>query len=493
MNKKDIAIVFDCGATNIRVIAISINGTIIASESFPNETTEDPNLPGGRIWDLEALWNKFCKASKAVMRKTDASRIAGVTVTTFGVDGAFMDQNQELIYPVISWQCERTKPIAADIEKYFPLEELYAVSGVYPYVFNTIFKMIWFKENRPDVIEKADRFAFIPSLFIQKLGGSPLNDATMVGTSMMADLKQRKFAKDILERLDLPPSLFGEIAEPGQSAGNVNQAASEETGLPVGTPLFFAGHDTQFSVIGSGASLNQPILSSGTWEILMARSRDFTSTSQELELSLTTEADAEAGLYNIGQNWMGSGVLEWFSKKFYPEFSGAKLYETMIEEAQNIKPGSHGLMINPAFFSDSKNQGGTIHGLSLQTSREDIYRALLESLAYQLRESLETLQKAGNFKAEQIICVGGGSKNRLWNQLKADVCNLPLQVIDHKETTVLGAALFVFKGSGLYSNIDEARSGIIYQPETFVPSKEKEVYEKLFQKNLRFKKKIKEY
>ncbi|WP_462318391.1 L-fuculokinase [Marinilabilia sp.] len=493
MNKKDIAIVFDCGATNIRVIAISTNGTIIASKSYPNETTEDPHLPGGRIWDLNALWNKFCKASKAVMAQTDTRRIAGVTVTTFGVDGTFLNQNQKLLYPVVSWQCERTIPIAANIEKYFPPEELYGISGVYPYVFNTIFKMIWFKENRPDVIEKADRFAFIPSLFIQKLGGSPLNDATMTGTSMMADLKQRKFSEDILKKLNLPPSLFGEIAEPGQSAGEVATEASKATGLPHGTPLFFAGHDTQFALIGSGAALNQPVLSSGTWEILMARSRGFTATSKELQLGLTTEADAETGLYNIGQNWMGSGVLEWFSRKFYPDLSGAKLYETMIEEAQNIKPGSHGLMVNPAFFSDSKNQGGTIHGLSLQTKREDIYRALLESLAYQLRESLETLEKAGNFKAEQIICVGGGSKNRLWNQLRADVCNLPLRVIDHKETTVLGAALFVFKGSGIYQSIDEARSGISYRPETFTPSEEKMAYEELFQKNLRFKKKIHEF
>ncbi|PWD98395.1 L-fuculokinase [Marinilabilia rubra] len=493
MHKKDIAIVFDCGATNIRVIAIDTRGTIIASESFPNETTEDPHLQGGRIWDLEALWNKFCKASKAVMAKTDASRIAGVTVTTFGVDGAFLDQNQELLYPVISWQCERTKPIAANIEKYFPLEELYAISGVFPYVFNTIFKMIWFKENKPEVIENADRFAFIPSLFIRKLGGSPLNDATMTGTSMMADLKQRKFAKGILQRLDLPPSLFGEIAEPGQLAGEVDEVASKATGLPKGSPLFFAGHDTQFALIGSGAALNQPVLSSGTWEILMARSRDFTTTSKELALNLTTEADAEKGLFNIGQNWMGSGVLEWFSGNFYPELSGDDLYETMIRDAQSIHPGSHGLMVNPTFFSDSKNKGGTIHGLSLRTSRAHIYRALLESLAYQLRESLETLQKAGNFKAAQIICVGGGSKNRLWNQLRADVCNLPLQVIDHKETTVLGAALFVFKGSGLYSNIDEARSGINYQPETFTPSEEKEVYEELFQKNLSFKKKTQDF
>lgn len=467
---KDIAIVFDCGATNVRVIAMDTRGQILASKSAPNETDPDPNFEGGIIWDLEKMWGKLCVAAKEVTSKIDVSRIAGTTVTTFGVDGAFVDEKGEQLYPVVSWQCNRTHPIMDNIQKYIPLEELYGITGVYPYAFNTINKMIWFRENRPDIIDSAHRFLFIPSLFIQKLSGELKNDATMMGTSMMADLADGAFSQPILDKLGIDASLFGEINQAGEQAGLSHEQAFAETGVPVGTPVFFAGHDTQFAVFGSGADLNQPVLSSGTWEILMARTAAFTASPKELGNNLTTEMDAKAGVYNIGQNWLGSGILEWFSRNFYADLKGDKLYETMIADALAVESGSHGLTIDPAFYKDkAADKGGIIQGLTISTSRAEIYRALLESLADRMKQALDTLEVAGDFKAERIICVGGGSKNRLWNQLRANACGVPVQLIDQKETTVLGAALFVFAGAGLFASPEAARANIDYKEEIFFP------------------------
>ena len=469
---KDIAIVFDCGATNVRVIAMDTKGQILASKSAPNETDPDPHFEGGVIWDIEKMWGKLCVAAQHVTSQIDVERIAGATVTTFGVDGAFVDAKGELLYPVISWQCGRTHPIMDNIDKYLPLEELYRISGVYPYAFNTINKMIWFRENRPDIIDSAHRFLFIPSLFIHKLTGELKNDATMMGTSMMAELSQRDFSTDILGKLNIEASLFGAINEAGDQAGVSHDKALNEIGLPVGTPVFFAGHDTQFAVFGSGADLNEPVLSSGTWEILMARTNAFTSTSTELENKLTTEIDAQVGGYNIGQNWLGSGVLEWFARNFYADLKGDELYETMIGEASAMLSGSHGLTVNPNFYKDGVGDtGGEIKGLTIATKREEIYRALLEGLALRLKQSLDVLEKAGDFKAERIVCVGGGSKNRLWNQLRADACGVPIQLIDQKETTVLGASLFVFAGAGLFESPEAARQNIDYKVELFYPTK----------------------
>ncbi len=491
MTKQDIAIVFDCGATNLRVIAMNTSGTILASESMANETSEDPHFGGGRIWDVEQLWQKFSKASQKVAKTVEPERIAGVTVTTFGVDGTFFDKNNRMLYPVISWQCSRTQPIMQNIDRYIPLEHLYSVSGVFPYPFNTINKMIWLKENRPDVLSEANQFLFLPSIFLMKMGGKAVNDTTMMGTSMMADLKARKFSDDILKQLALSPELFGPLGDPGDEAGVIDKKGSEATGLPEGTPLFLSGHDTQFAIFGSGADLRQPVLSSGTWEILMARSNSFTSTTTELEHGLTTEADAEPGVYTIGQNWLGSGVLEWFSKNFYAGLNNEVLYETMIGKAEKVKPGAHGLTIDPSFFAEGDSRGGTIHGLTINTTRGELYRAMLESLAFRLREGLETLQKAGNFETQSLICVGGGSKNRLWNQLRADVCNLPVQLIEHKETTVLGAALFVFGGAGLFADATEARKQIPYNPQIIEPSNKAEIYDGLYEAYLQLKQSVK--
>ncbi|TLX73491.1 L-fuculokinase [Labilibacter sediminis] len=490
MFEKDIAIVFDCGATNVRVIAMDKAGQILASHAMPNETDDDPHFSGGRIWDIEKLWGKLCKAAKVVTSEIDTTRIAGATVTTFGVDGAFTDEKGELLYPVVSWQCQRTAAVMENIEKYIPLKKLYAISGVYPYAFNTINKMIWFKENRPDILEKAHRFLFIPSLLVNKLSGVLQNDATMMGTAMMADLSERSFSDEILESIGIDKELFGSISEPGDQAGSIHEESASVTGLPEGTPVFLAGHDTQFAIFGSGAQLNQPVLSSGTWEILMSRSKSFTASPLELENNLTTEADAEKGIYNIGQNWLSSGVLEWFSRNFYPELKGSELYDTMVKEAELEMPGAHGLIVDPAFYDDGSSANtGTITGLNISTRRSQIYRAFLESLAFRLREGLEALETAGNFKAERIICVGGGSKNKLWNQLRADVCNTPIQLIDQKETTVLGAAMFVFAGAGLYKSVKEARKHIAYNPKVINPSDNRGVYDNLYQKYRAFKQK----
>ncbi len=491
MKAKDIAIVFDCGATNVRVIAIDIKGKIEASRSMPNETDEDPYYPGGRIWDVDKLWNKLCVAAKEVCGQIDVERITGVTVTTFGVDGTFVNVKGELLYPVISWQCRRTSSIMANIDKYMPLNELYQLSGVYPYAFNTINKLIWFKENRPDVIEKAHRFLFIPSLFINRLSGVFVNDTSMMGTAMLAELKQRKLSSVILKAINVDKKLFGEIGEPGQQAGFITAEAHTETGLPTGVPVFLTGHDTQFAIFGSGAKQNQPVLSSGTWEILMARSKVFKATPQELEQSLTTEADSIVGLYNIGQNWLGSGVLEWFSRHYYPGLSGDEMYSAMISEAEQELPGADGLQVDPAFYDDGTSaNGGAIMGLTINTRRGQLYRAFLESMAFRLKEALEALEEAGNFKAESIICVGGGSKNKLWNQLRADVCKLPVQLIEQKETTVLGASLFVFAGADVYKSPDAARNQIDYQPMIIEPSGNAEIYQALYRKYLDFKRRM---
>lgn len=466
MSKKDIAIVFDCGATNVRVIAMNKPGKQTASHSPPNETDDDPHYPGGRIWDFNKLWQKLTSAAKHVSAQIDCTRIAGTTVTSFSADVTFVDVQGKLLYPVISWQCERTTPIMANIEKYILLPELYKSSGVFPCAFNTINKMIWFHENRPHVLENAHRFLFIPSLLINKLSGVFKNDATMVGTSKMADLKSRKMSSKILKAIGVEDELFGEIGEPGSQAGKVIDHAASETGLPKGIPVFLAGHDTQFAIYGSGAKINQPLLSSGIWEILMARSKKFKASEFAFEKNITIEADAEAGIYNIGQNWLGSGVLEWFSRDFYSEFCGDELYRKMIQDAEQKQPDASGIMVNPAFYDDGYcSEGDIIKGLTINTSRGQIYRAFLEGPVFRLREGLEALETAGSFKAESIICVEVGSKNKLWNQIRVDVCQVPIQLIDQKETMVLGASMFAFQGTGLLNSLSELCNQINYKPQ----------------------------
>ncbi|MFO7999970.1 MAG: L-fuculokinase [Marinilabilia sp.] len=468
---EDIAIIFDCGATNIRVVAIDPSGRIEASASTPNQTKEDPTFPGGRIWDLEEIWEKFCRTSREVTQKIDTNRIRGVSVTTFGADGTFIDEVGHLLTPVISWQCGRTAPVMKDIGKYMTLADLYQETGVFPYNFNTIAKLIWYKENRPEVLSRASGFLFMPSLIHQKLGNVRINDVTMLGTGMITHHGSRKCSDKVFDALAIDPSLLGNVAEPGDTVGEVTREAASQTGLPEGIPLIATGHDTQFAMIGSGAQANQPVLSSGTWEILMTRSFDCTCTNRELKLGITTEFDAVPGMYNIGMNYMGSGTLEWIRNHFYSGCPEDKCYDIMIKEAEAVPPGSEGVRVNTDFYNaEGAGPAGAIEGLTLQTTRGHIVRAALEGLSYKMKEALRAVEKAGHFEASSVICVGGGSRNDLWNQIRADICGVPVTTIDQKETTVLGAAMFVFKGIGMFSSLKEAQVNIDYAPTVFHPS-----------------------
>jgi len=480
MYSKKISIVFDCGATNVKVHAIDEKGEIIQSGSYPNNTQPDPFYPEYRIWDVYEIWDKMCRASRDVMAQLQGDEIIGVSVTTFGVDGVLFNKEGKMLYPMISWQCERTTPVMQNIAKYIPVEELYRESALLPFNFNTINKLIWLKENKPELIEKAHMWLFAPSIFTWFLSGVMKNDITMAGTSMLTTAAERDLSPLILDSIGISKGLIGELAEPGDIIGKLTAEASELTGLPEGVPVVASGHDTQFAVFGSGAGINQPVLSSGTWEILMVRSLNYKSGKEQMENSISTELDPIPGIYNIGNQWIASGMLEWAGRNLFAD-CGDDLHNKMISLASEVKPGSNGVRVVPSFFQERDGKsGGQITGLNMESTRGEIYRAMLESLSLRLTRGMKALEMAGGFTSDNILCVGGGSKNRLWNQIRADITGVPVTVIDKKETTVLGAAMFIMSATGLAASPEEARDIIPFRSEVFEPGENKKIYKDLF-------------
>ena len=157
----------------------------------------------------------------------------------------------------------------------------------------------------------------------------------------------------------------------------------------------------------------------------------------------------------------------------------------MISEAESVEPGSEGVMLLPTFVPDTGPQKkfgikGTILGLELDIGRGHIYRAALEGLCFQLRQALDILSKATGRKASGIRVVGGGSKNELWNRIRADVTGLPVTVMEQHEATVIGAAAFAFVGAGVFDSLDEVLSNFELGERTVEPSREREVYDELY-------------
>jgi L-fuculokinase len=200
------------------------------------------------------------------------------------------------------------------------------------------------------------------------------------------------------------------------------------------------------------------------------------------ESGITVELDSRPGLVNPGVQWVASGVLEWAGRILYPDIpEPASKYSVMISEAGDVLPGSGGVTVIPELFPGGySGKKGNIKGITHETMRSHIYRATLEALCYYARNGLEKLQRAGNYKAENVICVGGGSKNKVWNQIRADVLGIPVRALDMKETTALGAALTAFAAMGVYASIEEAFQAIDSRYSEYLPSGNCETYDKLY-------------
>ena len=388
----------DCGATNVKASLIGTHGQIIASYSLPNKTVPDPFHAGGLIWDVDNIWNSLAICSRKICSSIKNIEITAVTVTTFGVDGAAVKKDGTLLYPVISWQCNRTEAIAKNIAKYYDPDWLYRISGLQSYHFNTIYKLVWLRENRPDVLKEMDYYVMLPSLLIYRLCGEFVTDTTSAGTTMLTDLGTRDFSSDILNVIGLSTSIFPRLVEPGTVAGYISPKAAESLGISSGIAAIAAGHDTQFAILASGARINQPILSSGTWEILMVRTQAASLKMPSRDSGVTIELDAQPGILNAGVQWAASGVLEWLGRLLYPDIAeGSSRYTAMIKEAGSIPPGSSGLSIIPELYPGGfSGRQGSMKGFTHETPRAHIYRAGLEALSFYSFYGLKRLELAGN-------------------------------------------------------------------------------------------------
>jgi len=488
---SDAVLVIDCGSTNVTVAAVDEQGRIVASVGKPNAPAAQPGAEGWRVWDLDALWGGICGSIRQLVRSPAVGSVAAVTVTTWGADGAPVAAGGRPTYPVIAWECSRTEDVARRLADRIGERRLFAVTGYQFMPFNTLFKLAWLRENAPDALDGADGWLMMAGLLSMKLCGEMSVDITGASTTMMLDLRRRRWSGELLEAVGLDESFFPPLVYPGEVIGKVTAGAAAQTGLPQGVPVVAAGHDTQFAPIGSGAGKDEALISTGTWEIAMLRTPQPVTSDYAFAEGILNEADAVRGLYNPQLLMMGSGVLEWVREHFYATVAEREqAYDTMIDEAGALEPGADGVMIVPAFVptaGPARKHGtaGTILGLELTTTRAHVYRAALEGLCFQLRQALQILAQASGFRPQRIRVVGGGSRNTLWNRLRADVCRVPVVVTERKEATVVGGAVAAWVGAGRFESLEEGERSIPTEASVVEPSERADRYEALFERYCR--------
>ena len=487
---KDLLLGIDVGATGIKAGLFQTDGALVALAGRRNAPVPQKDKPDWLVWEPEAIWNNVRDCVRECLGKIgDPAQVKGVACTGFGADGLPMSRDGEELYPFISWHCTRTAPEAREISKRVGDKEIYAVTGYHNYPINTLNRLLWLHHHEPQVLDKAHCWLQVQDYIAYRLSGAFSTDCTIASTTMMLDLASRTWSDDLLRAGNVNPDLLPPISEAGTQIGAVHGAASADTGLVEGTPVVTGGHDCEIGVLGAG--VNDPnvfIDITGTWEILIALVDAFKPESSHAAQGLDYECHALPKKWICQSLMIAGGVTEWVRANFYGDVAGGDVYATMVAEAEVQQ--AKGVYLLPGFVrgmgpDGSKKALGTLLGLTTVTRRGQVVRAALEGLCFQLCQQRTAVAAAVGRSPDSIRVVGGGQKNPLWLQMKADMLNLPVEVSLNPEVTLLGVAILAGIGAGVYKDISEALAGVAFPTESYLPdphrhSEYKERYEKVY-------------
>jgi L-fuculokinase len=477
MGEEPYVLVLDCGATNVRAGAVDRRGRILHLEALPNAAV--PQGPGRDwlIWDTDAIWEKLLACARRTISAAGASGCVSVVVTSFSDDGAPVDARGRLLYPVISWQCSRTAGMIPEVTKRIPMERLHEITGELPLPQHSLFRLLWLRRFAPDTLTNASKYLMFPHIINHRLTGRMVNDPTTADSMFLLDIASRRYSRELLDLLRIDDALLPEMLEPGQVIGALLGPVAAALGLDRPVPVVAGGHDTQYAVLGSGCAVGDVVLSSGTWEILFTRTRALRLSSTDVHLGLKHECDPVSGIYQWGGQWLGSGALEWMGRLLYPDVADRSgRYVAAQAEAMRVPDGSRGVrmvtdLVPGTLCGEGTEPRGVISGLSLGTTRGEIYRSMIESLCRNMKTVLQNLESVSSVKFDRLIVVGGGARNALWNQVRADTLGIPIQLTSQVENTLVGAMVIGLVGAGICAGVDEALGLVDFSGRTILPGR----------------------
>lgn len=466
----------DIGSTNIKAIIFSIRGELISIGRKKTRPIYKKNENDNQeiFWSPEDIWRNVAGAIRESLKKIDdIGKIKGIAVTSFGQDGVPMDEKGEILYPFISWHDTKTIKQKKDFIKKIDEYEIFKISGARPWYIHSLFRIIWIRENRPDIYKNIYKWLLLTDYINYKLSGEIISDYSESSTTLVLNQQKLKWSDKLLKTAGVNKNIFPKLDYSGKQIGEVTPEASKIIGLKVGTPVVLGGHDNNCSAFASGGFLNGSLVSiTGTFESNMLFSNLPIINKDSFKNNLTCEKSVIKDKYLLLGGLYAGGILEWFDKIIFKSRVFNKksikndLFYLLDSLKNSIKIGSNGIFMLPHLIgnlcpnNDEKSLGLFI-GLSEKVKLIDFISAIIESINYQSLLVCETLIKVRGLNFKEVINVGGGSYNSFWMQNKADIFGRNIKVPQIKESTALGAALLAGIGVGVYKDYEDAINKVI--------------------------------
>jgi sugar (pentulose or hexulose) kinase len=491
----------DNGTQSVRAILFDLNGDIVAKSQVHLDEYYATH-PGWHEHDPEAMWQAVCEACRALWSQAgvDKAQVQGVAVTTQRGTVVNLDAQGKPLRPAITWLDQRATgelpPVGPWWRAAFRLAGLSATIDT----FRGQAEINWIRAEQRDVWDRTDKFLLLSGWLNYRLCGRFVDSAASQVGYVPFDYKRHRWAgkRDWKwQALAIKPSMLPELAPPGSRIGAIDAQAATATGIPAGTPLLAAAADKACEVIGAGCiEAHVGCLSYGTTATINTTGKRYV----EVTRFIPPYPAAIPGAYSTEvQIFRGFWMVSWFKEQFGHHERARALEEDVAPEqlfdelADAVPPGAMGLMLQPYWTPGIKVPGpeakGAIIGFGDVHTRAHMYRAILEGLAYALREGKERIERRSGMAITQLRVSGGGSQSDAAMQLTADIFGLPTARPHVYETSALGAAIDAAVGLGLYPDFASAvkamtRVGKVFEPvaanQAMYDRLYREVYRKMY-------------
>jgi xylulokinase len=470
----------DTSTTATKALLMDESGSVlgVASNEYPYETPQP-------LWseqDPALWWQASVESIRQVLAKTgvDGAAVKGIGLTGQMHGLVLLDENGKVLRPAILWNDQRTGPQCDAIRFKLGREKLIQITGNDALTGFTAPKILWVQEHEPETWKQA-RHILLPKDYVRyKLTGEFAIDRADGAGTILFDLAKRGWSPEMLAALGIPPEYLPKTYEGTDVTGILSPAAADELGLPAGIPVFGGGGDQAAAAVGTGAVRAGVVsVSLGTSGVVFA-----TTDGPFIE----PEGRLHAFCHSVPGKWhlMGvmlsaAGSLRWHRDTFAPGMD----YDALLKPAVDVPPGSDGLFFLPYLTGERTPHPdplarGAFVGLTVRHGFPHLTRAVLEGVAFGLRDSFELMKSAGLENITQVRVTGGGARSPLWRQILADVFGVELVTVNTEEGAAYGAALLAAAGSGAFRSVGGACDETIKITGSTSPGGDREVYERLY-------------
>ena len=475
----------DVGTSSAKAVVADPGGNFFASatRSYSYITPEHRQAEQ----DPEDWWTAVCSLAQELLSTHPEirSRLRAVGISGQGVAAVILGRDRKALRNAILWLDTRGAPQASQLYESHG-DRIAAISGKTPAAYNVEPKLLWLRQHEPATWNGIWKVMTTTGYVTFRLTGQAVMNHSDAGILLSYDLNKRRWSDEALACMDLPRSIFCDLAACHEVIGEITPEAAAQTGLPSGLPVVAGGEDTSSAGLAMGVvSENDVQLSMGSASTVYVPLGRPVSDPRLLAFPHVVDGFTLLGGSMVAGGLAADWLLKALNDTLVTRDSKSEALHALTTQAAQVQPGSHGLIFLPYLAGELQpvNDGfarGVFFGLGLQTAKAHLFRAVLEGTAFAIAHNLSLAREWGG-SPQQILAVGGPTKNDLWCQIIADVTGMPLHTMEDRGGAALGDAILAGMGAQLFADPLVMQRAHAKLRKSFMPDRESyKEYQRLF-------------